>query len=334
MSQYGLYAATLAFFVFSNCIAVWGLNLQFGLGGILNVGYIAFFAIGAYVTGFLVLGKPSTAGIHWILGARLPFGVALLAGGLAASAAGLILGMAFFRRLRSDYLALTYVSFSLVLLDVVNNDQGLAGGADGLQGVPQPFLSSLHLNANSFVYVFAGFTAAVLLVMAFIVRHIARSPYARTLRAIRHDPDAASALGKNVFKFQLTATGVGCFFAGLAGGTTILFISSFNTSGWQITETISLYAALLIGGLGSNLGAALGVLIVEAIYQVPTFFPSFFGNSRFIGPAQGIAVGVLMVAFIWLRPQGLVPARKARFDRALAALGDYPGSSEASEVVP
>jgi branched-chain amino acid transport system permease protein len=337
MSQYGLYAATLAFFVFSNCIAVWGLNLQFGLGGILNVGYIAFFAIGAYTTGVLVLGKPSIAGVHWILGEHLPFGVALLLGGLAAAAAGVLLGTAFLRRLRSDYLALTYVSFALVLLDVFNNDQGLAGGADGLQGVPQPFLSSLNLNANNFVYVFALFSAAVMIIMAVGVRHLARSPYARTLKAIRHDPDAAAALGKNVFAFQLSATGVGCFFAGISGGLTILFISSFNTSGWQITETISLFSALLIGGLANNLGAAVGVAVIQAIYQIPGFFPSFFGTSRLIGPAQGITVGVLLVGFLWLRPQGLIPAPKRSFDQLIDAVGDPVddrGTARHPQVVP
>src|SRR5579875_1302164 len=134
------YAFTLVFFFFAYSVLNWGLNIQFGGAGILNFAYIAFVAVGAYVAGALTAGPPAPgSGQSYVLGAHLPFMIALLCGGLASCGLGLFAGFIAFRRLRSDYLAIVLISLSLVAYDFVTNYVPLFDGPDGLSGIPEPF---------------------------------------------------------------------------------------------------------------------------------------------------------------------------------------------------
>jgi len=315
------YALTLVFFFFLYSILNWGLNLQFGRTGILNFAYIAFVAVGAYVTGVLSLGPPAAgSGQRYVLGMTLPFPVPLLLGGLAAAVFGLLIGLVAFRRLRSDYLAIVMISVSIVLYDIVNNFVPLFDGADGLNGVPGPFTGALNLNANSFTYVFTAFTGLVALAMWWVMSRITRSPLDRTLRAIRDDPDVARGLGKNVFGYQMLSLLVGSFFAGVGGGLLVEFVGAFNTSSWTSPETFVIFAAIIIGGLGNNLGAVVGSLVVPVLFvELPKFLPQVSSNPGLIPEIDNMVIGALLILTLWFRPQGLVPERKARFGRLLGA---------------
>jgi branched-chain amino acid transport system permease protein len=320
------YAVTLIFFFFLYCILNWGLNLQFGRTGILNFAYIAFVAVGAYFTGVFSLGSPIPgSGESYILGATLPFPIPLIVGGLASSAFGLLIGLIAFRRLRSDYLAIVMISVSIVLYDVVTNFVPLFDGADGLNGVPEPFSGALNLNANSFLYVFTAFTGLVALAGWWVMSRLTRSPLDRTFRAIRDDPDVARGLGKNVFGYQMLAMAVGSFFAGIGGGLLMEFVGAFNTSAWTSGETFVIFAALIIGGLGNNVGMIAGSLAVPVIFvQLPKFLPQIGGNPALIPEIDNMIIGILLILTLWFRPQGLVPERRMTFDRLLAGRSRMP----------
>ncbi len=321
------YAVTLLFFFFVYSILNWGLNLQFGRTGILNFAYIAFVAVGAYFSGVLSMGRPAPgSGQAYILGATLPFPIPLLAGGLAASALGLLVGLVAFRRLRSDYLAIVMISLSIVLYDVVTNYVPLFDGADGLNGVPQPFTGALQLNANSFIYVFTVFAGLVALVGWWVMSRITRSPLDRVFRAIRDDPDVVRGLGRNVFRYQMQSLLIGSFFAGIGGGLLMEFVGAFNTSAWLTPETFVIFAAIIIGGLGNNVGAMAGALVVPVIFvELPKFLPQLSGNPSLIPEIDNMIIGVLLLLTLWFRPRGLVPERKTRFDRLLrTGLGARP----------
>lgn len=314
------YAVTLVFFFFLYSILNWGLNLQFGRTGILNFAYIAFVALGAYVTGVLSLGAPiAGSGQKYILGATLPFPIPLILGGLASCLLGLLIGLLAFRRLRSDYLAIVMISVSIVMYDVVTNFVPLFDGADGLNGVPEPFSGALNLNANSFLYVFSAFAGLVALAGWWIMSRITASPLDRTFRAIRDDPDVARGLGKNVFGYQMTAMAVGSFFAGIGGGLLMEFVGAFNTSAWTSGETFVIFAALIIGGLGNNVGAIIGSLAVPVIFvELPKFLPQVASNPGLIPEVDNMIIGLLLIVTLWFRPQGIVPERKASFSKLLA----------------
>jgi branched-chain amino acid transport system permease protein len=335
--QIGYYAITLVFFFFAYCIFNWGLNLQFGRTGILNFAYIAFVAAGAYIAGVTSMGPPAAgSGQSYVLGATLPYPVPLLLGGLAAAVLGLLVGLVAFRRLRSDYLAIVMLSLSLVGYDVVNNYVPLFDGADGLSNVPQPFAGALNLDANSFLYVFTGFAGLVALAGWWVMSRITRSPLDRTFRAIRDDPDVVRGLGKNVFGYQMTSLLIGSFFAGIGGGLLVEFVGAFNTSAWLTPETFVIFAAIIIGGLGNNVGAIAGSLIVPVIFvELPKFLPQIGGNPALIPEIDNMVIGALLIATLWFRPQGLVPERKTSFARLMGQGPRRPGpGTSARDPVP
>ena len=312
MSPLIYYLFTLVFFFLAYCILGWGLNLQFGEGGILNFAYIGFVAIGAYVTGVTSMGPPQAgSGQTYILGWSLPFPVGLILGGLASCLFALLVTLLAFRRLRTDYLAMVLISLSLVLYDLINNFTPLFNGADGLTNVPEPFAVALGLDANSFVPFFVGVTLIVTLVMWWLMSRITRSPLGRTLRALRDDPEAASALGKNVFRYQMIAMLIGSFYAGIGGGLIIEFSGAFNTSAWLPGETFLIFAAVIVGGVGNNIGIALGALIVPVLFtQLPKFLPDVPGHPGLVLNIAAMAIGGLLMVVLWVRPQGIIPERK------------------------
>ncbi len=319
MSAMWYYVFTLVFFLFDYFILAMGLNIQYGETGILNFAYIGFVAVGAYVTGATSLPNAAGTGQQYILGWGLPFPLNLLLGGLAACLLAVFVALIALRRLRTDYLAVVLISVSLVLYDVINNYVPLFNGADGLYNVPEPFASVLKLTTNSFVPFFAALTGVVALLMWWVMSRITKSPLGRTLRAIRDDDGVAATLGKGVFRYQLTSMLIGSFYAGVGGGLIIQFGGSFNPTAWLPAETFVVFAVILVGGVGNNVGLLVGALLVETLLiHLPAFLPDIPGHPGLIEYIDTIVVGVLLMVMLWFRPQGVVPERVRRSPFSLA----------------
>ena len=224
MPPVAYYLTTLIVFFFVFTISTWGLNLQFGTAGILNFTYITFFAIGGYLTGVVMLGRPDAlSNMRYILGLNLPFPIALLVGAGAAGLLGLLVGLVAMRRLRSDYLAIVTVSVGAIVYDFVNINTAVFNGADGIAGIPYPFDDILRLDPNTYTFFYVGLTGLFTLVLGVIAFRIYDSPLGRTLRAIREDSDVAAAFGKDTYRFRMIAMVVGCIYAGIAGGLLVGF---------------------------------------------------------------------------------------------------------------
>ncbi|HUX03734.1 MAG TPA: branched-chain amino acid ABC transporter permease [Acidimicrobiales bacterium] len=327
MSAIWYYVFTLVFFLFDYFILAMGLNIQYGETGILNFAYIGFVAVGAYVTGAVSMPNSAGTGQHYILGWGVPFPFNLIIGGLAASALAVIVALITLRRLRTDYLAMVLISLSLVLYDVCNNFVPLFNGADGLYNVPEPMAGMFHLTSNSFVPFFAGVAGLVALIMWFIMSRITNSPLGRTFRAIRDDAGVAAALGKGVFRYQLTSMLIGSFYAGIGGGLIIQFGGSFNPSAWLPGETFVIFAVIIVGGVGNNIGLIVGALLVETmLVHLPAFLPAIPGHPGLIEYVDAMLIGVLLMVMLWFRPQGMVPERIRRF--AMPALGSSKSDGE------
>jgi len=307
------YIFTLVFFLFDYWILAMGLNIQYGETGILNFAYIGFVAIGAYFTGVFSLHSAHGTGQFYILGLGLPFPLNLLLGGLAAMCFAFIVALISLRRLRTDYLAIVLISLSLVLYDFCNNYVGLFNGADGLYNVPEPFAKPFGLNVNSFIPFFACVTGAVSVLMWLVMRRVMRSPIGRTFRAIRDDEVVAAALGKNVFRMKLKSMLIGSFYAGIGGGLIIQFGGSFNPTAWLPGETFVVFAVILVGGLGNNLGMFVGALLVETLLvHLPAFLPEIPGHPGLIEYFDNALVGIVLMLMLWFRHQGVVPERLRR----------------------
>lgn len=330
MSAIWYYVFTLVFFLFDYFILAMGLNIQYGETGILNFAYIGFVAIGAYVTGAASLPNAAGTGQQYIMGWGLPFPFSLILGGLAASALAVVIALITLRRLRTDYLAMVLISLSLVIYDVINNYVPLFNGADGLYNVGEPLAGFFKLTTNSFIPFFAAVTGVIALIMWWVMSRITRSPLGRTLRAIRDDDGVAAALGKGVFRYQLTSMLIGSFYAGVGGGLIIEFGGSFNPTAWLPGETFVIFAVIIVGGVGNNLGLLVGALLVETLLiHLPSFLPSIPGHPGLIEYIDTMVVGVLLMVMLWFRPQGVVPERLRRspFARANGTVraGDATG---------
>jgi branched-chain amino acid transport system permease protein len=215
--------------------------------------------------------------------------------------------------LRTDYLAIVLISLSLVLYDFCNNYVAAFNGADGLYNVPEPFAKALGLTVNSFIPFFACVTAVISLLMWFVMSRLTRAPMGRTFRAIRDDHVVAAALGKNVFWMQLKSMLIGSFYAGIGGGLLIQFGGSFNPTAWLPGETFVVFAVLIVGGAGNNIGMFVGALLVETLLvHLPAFLPEIPGHPGLIEYFDLALVGIVLIVMLWFRPQGVVPERLRR----------------------
>ncbi len=339
MSNIWYYVFTLVFFLFDYFILAMGLNIQYGETGILNFAYIGFVAVGSYVTGALALPSSVGTGQHYILGLGLPFPVNLILGGLASCGLAVVVALISLRRLRTDYLAMVLISLSLVLYDICNNFVPLFNGADGLYNVPEPFAGVLKLTTNSFIPFFAAVTGVIAALLWWVMSRITRSPQGRTFRAIRDDEVVAAALGKDVFRNQLKSMLIGSFYAGVGGGLIIQFSGSFNPTAWLPGETFVVFAVLIVGGVGNNVGMLVGSLVVETLLiHLPAFLPAIPGHPGLIEYFDSVLIGILLMAMLWFRPQGIVPERVRRAlslgapANLVAGRGEAPGSAPGRPV--
>jgi ABC-type branched-subunit amino acid transport system permease subunit len=149
--------------------------------------------------------------------------------------------------------------------------------------------------------------------MWFVMHRILRAPLGRSLRAIRDDHVAAAALGKDTFRMQLKSMMIGSFFAGIGGGLLIQFGGSFNPTAWLPGETFVVFAVLIVGGAGNNVGMFVGALLVETLLvHLPAFLPEIPGHPGLIEYIDLAVVGVVLMLMLWFRPQGIVPERLRR----------------------
>jgi branched-chain amino acid transport system permease protein len=320
------YLSGLAILFGINLIAIWGLDLHFGLAGINSFAFIIFQAIGAYVTAVLSLAAPQAGSFEsYILGTSWPWPVALLCGALAGAVLAVPVGLIAVRRLRGDYQAMAMLVLALVANSLIGAETGWFNGPTGVEAVPAPF-GNLNVSLYSYHWVFLALTAVCCIVAWWIARGISRAPLGRALRAVRDSDSAVAALGRDPNTLRMTALLAGGFLGGLSGGLLVEYVSAWSPASWLYGETFLFFTAVIVGGRGNLAGAALGTLIVpigivEVTRQLPQFgYPGEFDSF------QWIAIGALLLAFLWFRPNGLIPERR----RVFRPPSEHPGGLLAS----
>jgi branched-chain amino acid transport system permease protein len=311
------------------------LNIRWGWAGDLDLSVFSYIAVGAYITAVFVAGKPKSPD-EWIIGLHWPFLVALLASMIAGGVLSLLFGMLALRRLRGDYFAIGSLSFTLIVYAVVSQFLPLFNSFQGVTGVPQPFEGTLKLGQNAYDVFYLLFSIAVLGVVYAFTQHVYRSPFGRSLRAIRDDPEAALAFGRNVYVSKLKAYVIGGMLASLGGGLYVGILGTWNPFAWSSSETFLLLCAVLIGGIANTKGVLLGTFIVmvaltEATRYIPALpGPNGQGDSEAI---QYIVVSLLIMAVLRWRPQGILPEtrdfdRVAQSPEAAVASGTFVESNQ------
>lgn len=311
----GYYISSLTVYWIIGSIAGLGLNLQFGVAGILNFAFIIFQATGAYVAAMLSLGPDSSFGgfQKYIVGAKLPFPLPLLGGVLAAGLLALIVGAVGLRKLRRDYQAMVMLVISVIATTIAQGDHSLVNGTAGLALVPRPFHSLAGLGPTAFGFAFVGISAVFLVITYAIVYRITESPWGRVVRATREGEAAAAALGKNVISLRLTVFVIGGMIAGLSGVLLVQFIGAWSPPGWYYQETFVFFTAIIVGGTGNRFGVLFGTLMISVVIgQGSTYLPQFGPTPVFVASMQWVFIGLAILGFLWFRPEGVFPERIRR----------------------
>jgi branched-chain amino acid transport system permease protein len=314
------YAVNLLVYAGVDIIACLALNLQFGVSGIVNFSFIVFQAAGAYAAAVLSMPPDTAPGMDfqfYVGGLQLPFPIPWIGGAIAGGLLAIPVGLVVLRRLRSDYQAIALLVLSVIANTVITNAPTFLGGAAGLALVPQPF--SDQFDVTTYQYFYVGLTAVCVVLVALVAGRIVNSPYGRTLRAMRDHEIAATAIGKNPVQLKMTVFIVGGIIAGLSGAILVGYITAWAPSVWLYPETIILFAAIIVGGRGNNLGAILGALLVPVGFEEVTRLLNNMNigpNPNLIPALQWVAIGLLIIGFLWFRPEGVRPEARRVFEGA------------------
>src|SRR5947209_2495906 len=309
------YITTILVYAGVDAIACLGLSQQFGIAGVTNFGFIIFQAAGAYAAAVLSLPPESANGGFqtYIGGLNLPFPLpwigAAIVGGLISVPFAAIVG----KRLRGDFAAIGLLVTAVMFNLLATNYKPLVNGAAGLSLVPSPLQNSFNPQSSGYQWAYGIVALALALVALAFVMRITNSPYGRSLRAMRDNDAVADSLGKNLRSLRTSSLVVGGALAGLSGAVLVGFINLWDPQAWGYAETVVLFAAVIIGGLGNHRGAILGAILVPVAFEEATrYIPPVPNNANLIPALQWVVIGLLILVFLWFRPQGILPERRRK----------------------
>jgi branched-chain amino acid transport system permease protein len=318
-----------------------GLNVVVGFAGLLDLGYAAFFAIGAYTYAFIASDHTEFTPIHQAI--HIPFWIALLVGMFVAAGAGAILGAPTLR-LRGDYLAIVTLGFGEIVPRLFRNLNDWTSGVNGISALDTPTLpiwlngpwsgDSLQLVQNfKIIDPLAYYVVMVILVAVCIVlvNNLRRSRLGRAWMAVREDEVAAAAMGVNTVGIKLLAFSIGAAFSGFAGTFYGAKLSLVSPENFGFTVSITILIMVVLGGMGNIPGVIVGSLLIYYVIfnvlpglpQMAADFANSIGASGLNAPNgeyPGLAgevqrlkfliFGLILVLTMLLRPQGLIPSRQ------------------------
>ena len=301
-----LYQINILITAFIYVMLALGLNIVIGLGGMLHLGYIAFYAVGAYTYGVLYRFF------------EIGFWVALPIGAFLATMAGILLALPVLR-LRGDYLAIVTLGFAEIVRIVINNMTEFTGGPGGIGSIPRPSLFGIDLSLhNASIYIYFLVLLAVILTI-FVVWRFENSRLGRALVAMGEDDIAAEAMGVDVMKVKLIAFALGSVWAGIGG---VLFASRttfINPASFTVWQSIIVLSCVVLGGMGSIPGSIVGALV---LILVPEYLRAF-SDYRML-----MFGGVLVIMMVF-RPSGLIRKKRKAYTFPESPPAGEPAGGEA-----
>jgi branched-chain amino acid transport system permease protein len=299
---------TIAILAGINVILASSFNLILGYGGLVSVAHPIFYAIGGYVSGLLAqkLG--------------LPIPLAMLAGVVIAAATSVFVSLPSLR-VSGDYLVIASLGFQLGLLYIINNIN-LTGAANGLTNIP----SLIEGPSRYLLYTIVVWLLALLTVL--VVRWLVSGDYGRAITAMRNDEDAFLALGRSAIRIKVTLFAIGSGLAGLAGGAYAHYALFLAPDQFGIFASATLLTMVVIGGAATIRGPVFGAVVLTALPEAIRFIDL---PIVVMAPLQGVIFTVLVMAFLLLRPQGLLGGHYGGLEAwgAAASAPDAPPPSPA-----
>ena len=294
----------------------WGLNIVIGLAGLLDLGYVAFYAVGAYSYSLLAINF------------HLSFWLLLPIAGILAALWGVILGFPVLR-LSGDYLAIVTMAFGEIIRLVLINWRDFSGGSAGISsipkvtmfgiysfdvGAPNNFAKVFHLAMSSAYYkIFLYYVILMLaLLTAFVTTRLRRLPIGRAWEALREDEVACRSLGINTTNTKLTAFAIGAMFGGFAGSFFAARQGFVSPESFVFMESSVIVAIVVLGGMGSQIGVALAAIVMiggTELLRELDFLKMFFGDGFNPDQFRMLLFGVAMVGIMVWKPRGFISKR-------------------------
>lgn len=270
-----------------------GLNVVVGFAGLLDLGYVAFFAIGAYTLGLL-----TSVGEHGIVG--LSFWAAVPVAVAVSLVAGVLLGVPVLR-IRGDYLAIATLGFGEIIRILVLSDflRPWLGGSQGVLGIPKPVIGGFEFQGPEQLFYLTLVSCALVI---FVAMRLRDSRLGRAWMAVREDEDVAEAMGINLVNVKLMAFAMGAAFGGLSGAIFAVMVGSIFPHSFQLLISINVLALIIVGGMGSMPGVIVGSLFLVGLPELLREFAEY----RFL------LYGAALVLMMQLRPEGLWPAEAVK----------------------
>lgn len=297
------YILDVSIMVLTYIMLGWGLNIVVGLAGLLDLGYVAFYAVGAYSYALLAT--------HF----DLSFWVALPLAGLLAALWGVVLGFPVLR-LRGDYLAIVTLAFGEMIRIVLINWYSLTNGPDGISRIPRPTFFGLDLTRtgqpsfheffgipyspmNRIIYLYY-IILVLALVTNFVTHRLRKLPVGRAWEALREDEIACRALGINTRNTKLTAFAIGAMFGGFAGSFFATRQGFVSPESFTFIESAIILAIVVLGGMGSQIGVVIAAVVMIGGFEL----------FRELEQYRMLMFGIAMVAIMVWRPRGLITGRE------------------------
>ncbi|HEX3616232.1 MAG TPA: branched-chain amino acid ABC transporter permease [Solirubrobacteraceae bacterium] len=310
-----------------------GLNVVIGFAGLLDLGYVAFYALGAYAVGWVGSDFISGANVNLLAGQTSAFGIhlnfilILVCAMIVTSIAGMIIGLPTLR-LRGDYIAIVTLAFGEIIGTLVTNGsnvvifgQPVTAGNLGISSVDAPYFPGLGtfglLNLRPWYWLILAITV----VCVFVAYRLRDSRLGRAWIALREDEVAAVSMGIPLVKTKLMAYAIGAAFGGMSGVFLASFDQTVNASQFEFSFSIFIVSMVVLGGIGSIPGAILGALLISYInyYLIPDVLntlPHTFGLNFDLNDLSIGIYGFLLVIVMVLRPQGLWPEKRRKRELA------------------
>jgi branched-chain amino acid transport system permease protein len=273
-----------------------GLNIVVGFAGLLDLGYVAFFAIGAYTVGLLTAPEPH--------GLMLSFWVALPIGVLIAALSGILLGIPVLR-MRGDYLAIVTLGFGEIIRILSKSDvlTDFSGGPRGVRNIAPGLFGAEVSKANYFMYFMYLILLGIALV-AFVTNRLQNSRTGRAWMAMREDEDVAEAMGVFTLKYKLLAFAIGAAFAGLGGAIYASRNQFVGPEDFTLLVSINVLCLVIIGGMGSIPGVVVGALVLKGMPEI----------LRELDEYRMLFFGALLIFMMIVRPEGLWPSKRRQME--------------------
>lgn len=287
----GMYQTSIMITALLYVVLALGLNIMIGLSGLLVLGYIVFYGVGAYTYALLNL--------HF----GVNFWLALPIGGIFAMILGILIAIPVLR-LQGDYLAIVTLAFGEIFRIVLENWNELSFGPSGIANIPRPTIFGLDFSINQSTNLTYFIVLAFLLLSIFVIRRLEDSRIGRSLVAMREDSIASEAMGIDMGKTKLAAFALSTFWAGVAGVIFAGKTTFINPSSFTMWESILVLCMVVLGGMGSIPGAITGALII-------TLLPEYL---RAFSEYRMLIFGVVLVLFMVFKPDGMIPAIRQKYE--------------------